>query len=209
MLTDEHIQKQIGHILKKMQGNFGLNEPMILGVGALTVAWGVFECNLETAIWRVARENPEGGRPSTDAQPVSDWIIRFRKECSRLPNGFDDAASEACDAAEDLLVFRNTIIHGWAVPPSVGGPMFIRNPGWFRTKRKRDTSDAHISEQTLSMAVQCADWLLETTTVISLYSERDDEDYFPPEDLSRKIHTARSYANELRHLSDLMNHEKY
>lgn len=203
----------VERVFAKLDGNFGLTPSMQRCVGVLVVAWGIFECNLEPVIWALSGENPSGTKPTTDAKPVSDWINRFREITTKLHPRIAEVGAQTSDAADDLQVFRNAIVHGWIIPPEVGGPAFVSNPTCFREKRKRATTDAHISDITLTMAIECADILTESIVRISGASGAlGDQIAFDaqlPPDFSNKVRAAQSSAHELRHLAAMMNHENY
>lgn len=197
-------------VFTKLEGNFGLTPSMQRCIGVLVVAWGIFECNLEPTIWTLSGENPTGAKPTTDAKPVSDWVKRFREITAQMHPRIAEVGALTSDTADDLQVFRNAIVHGWVIPAAVGGPAFISNPTWFREKRKRETTDAHISDITLSMAIECVDTLTESIARISgAVADQVAFDAHLPADFSKKVRAAQSAAHELRHLTAMMNHEKY
>lgn len=199
----------VDFVLRKLEGNFALTQSMRERIGVLVVTWGIFECNLEPVLWQITGETPTEVRPTTDGQPVSEWLRRFRASCGTLNNKLAQAGSQVCDTAEDLLVFRNAVIHGWIIPPAVGGPAFINNPRWFREKRKREPTDAHISDRTLEMAIEAVDVLTETIVLISgAVADQINFDKIMSDEFFGRLKVAKSYAGELRHLTALMNHEK-
>ena len=196
-------------VINKLEGNFGLTRGMQHRIGLLVIAWGMYECNLELLLWAIKGENPAGIKPSTDAKPVSDWINRLRNDSKALHERLANGAAIICDCADDLLTFRNAIVHGWLVPVEVGGPLFLNNPRWF-SDRKRPSTEAHISDQLLDMGIECADILLEGVARISasIADQINFESHFPLAILDKLRH-AQSMAHEIRYLTSMMNFEKY
>lgn len=187
--------------------NLGIPYQIQQRIGAFAVSWGLFESNLERAVWSLRKEDVKGVRPSTDKSQVSDWI-------AVLENGSDDltaAANEvlriSAQAAVDLMHYRHAMMHGtlMALP---GAALFIRNPKWHGEIRKRESGDAHVEENLLDLAIDSA-WILFRVAHCAEKAPCDPESVLKLEELKSDAQRIKSYANELRHLSALMNHEKY
>lgn len=190
---------------------FGLTPELLQRLGAFVVAWGLFENQLELMVLMAMGEKIEKDqRPVTDCLQPSDLLSRFRNEAQKYLPETMNAAGILVDAAEDVLVFRNAITHGRALPPPYGGPMFINNGAWFGEKRKRLATEAHISDRLLDMALECAGILTIQGVLLQLAMRPSEENR---EAIAKKaippLRKARSMAGELRNLSALMNHEHY
>jgi len=176
-------------------------------IGALAVIWSLFETNLETTIWALTGENVEGKRPSTDKSSVSTWIEVLPKHPERLSHSAQEVLQVTADAAKDLMDYRHAIMHG-SVIPSATMPSFVRNPLWHGQKRGRMTHDAHVSENLLDMAIDCA-WVLCKVVFATRSACTDPAARLTLEGMKTEIARVRGMAGELRHLTELMNHEKY
>jgi hypothetical protein len=186
---------------------FGLPREVQQRIGALGVVWGLFESRLEPTLWALSGEKVAGVRPSTDKKVISQLIADMAKGSTKLTTEAQDVFRSAAHAANDLMEYRHALVHGWVIPfPKM--PVFIRNPRWKGELRNRPSSDAHVDENLLDMAIDAA-WTLcrvvfaahaactdlgKTSSLIALKSDVD---------------RAKSLANELRHLTALMNDEKY
>lgn len=176
-------------------------------MGVLGIVWGVFETNLESTLWALHEEDVAGVRPSTDKLTVSDWIKDFGEGSKKFDQEVQDLLRLASLAATDLMEYRHALVHGWLIPfPS--GPQFIRNPGWNGEKRKRKSSDAHVNETLLDMAIDVA-WILCHAVFATRSACKDLTESKQLLSLKGDLARARSQASELRHLTALMNHEKY
>lgn len=187
--------------------SWGFTPPVLQRLGAFAVAWAIFERNLEVAIWALIGEQVKGVHPSTDRLPVSKQIDLLRQQSTRLSQGAQEVIANAVSAALDLMDYRHAIMHGAMIPSEVGGPSFIRNPKWHGEKRARPTHSAHLTENLLDIAIDTA-WTLcrlvfKVKDVISTGSATDLNE------LKSDVERAKSQANELRHLTELMNSEKY
>jgi hypothetical protein len=98
-------------------------------------------------------------------------------------------------------------MHGSMIP-STTMPTFIRNPLWNGEKRKRPTHDAHVDENLLDMAIDSA-WSLCQVVFAAGAACADPARVADVAALNPEAARARSQANELRHLTDLVNSEKY
>lgn len=176
-------------------------------MGALAVVWGVFESNLETTLWALRGEQVKGERPSTDRTSAGDWIKELGGAWPQLPPEAQEVLSLASLAAFDLMEYRHALMHGWMLPDTTM-PAFIRNPRWNGEIRKRPSHDAHVDANLLDMALDCA-WVLCRFVFATRDACADRAKLKALMALKPDITRVRSQVNELRHLTELMNHEKY
>lgn len=186
---------------------WGFSPEVLQRVGALAVVWGVFESNLETTLWALRVENVADSRPSTEKNQVSDWIKELGSDWPQLTIEGNGVLCVASLAAFDLMEYRHAIMHG-AMIPSLTMPTFIRNPRWHGEKRKRPSHDAHVDENLLNMAIDSA-WILCQVVFVAKAACAEPQKVAKWAALKEEVSRARSMAGELRHLTELMNHEKY
>ena len=199
------ISKHVGNpesaaVMALYESHFGLTAPILQRIGAFAVAWGVFETQLELATLVLLGERVEvGHRPSTDSIQASDLISRFRRAGAALGPEFAKACDELASAAADVLIFRNTIMHGMAIPPPAGGPKFAKNTAWFGEKRKRPFAEAQVSERLLDLAIQCTCtlYIQGAFLQIAVSSEKEDQDAIASDAIAA-LANARGVAYELR-----------
>lgn len=168
------------------------------------VAWGLFETNLEPTLWALRDENVKDVQPSTEKQSMSDWIKGMKSSAPKLQSkSAQEVFIKAADAAENLLEYRNAIIHGWLI--GLGSPTaFIRNPSWNGERRSRKTSTAHVDENLLNMAIDSA-WVLYAVS----FKARGADGASELAALKSDVNRAWSQSGELRNLAELISHEKY
>lgn len=197
--------------LKFYENYFGLTPEILQRLGGFIVAWGLFESQLETmTLVAMGQKIQKGHRPITDCLQPSDLLTRFRKGTQSFLPETINAAEIFTDTAEDCLVFRNAIIHGRALPPRFGGPMFLNNAAWFGEVRKRPSTEAHISDRLLDMALECAGILILQGGHLQIAMlESEVNQIAIAKETIAPLRKASSMANELRHLSALMNDEHY
>jgi hypothetical protein len=199
-------RKQSLNVLAHLAG-WGFPPEVQQRIGALGVVWGVFESNLETTLWALRDEKVVGVRPSTDKTSISQWIDVLAESSPKLITEAQDVLRSAATAAKDLMEYRHALVHGWLIPfPTM--PTFIRNPTWNGEIRNRPTSDAHVDENLLDMAIDVA-WILCKVVFAAKAACADASQTENLTALKREVARAQSEANELRHLTALMNHEKY
>jgi hypothetical protein len=194
------------NILTRLSG-WGFPPEVQQRLGALAVVWGVFEANLETALWALKGEQVKGTRPSTDKTSIADWINDLGKTWPRLGPAAQEVFSAASLAAFDLMEYRHAVMHG-SMLPSPTMPTFIRNPTWNGEIRKRASHDAHVDANLLDMALDCA-WVLCRFVIAAREVCADPAKVTTIEALKRDMTRVRLQASELRHLTALMNSEKY
>lgn len=176
-------------------------------LGAFILIWGLFESRLEICLWALRGDQVSGARPWTDRTSVARWLDELATERQHIPADCRQVLSHASSAGKDLADYRHAIVHGWMFPMG-DMPTFIRNPRLFGEVRQRPTHDAHVSENLLDMAIDSA-WTL--CQVVSMAKSGCETPSKWPElaEIGSKVRRAVSQAGELRHLSALMNHEKY
>lgn len=193
-------------VLSRLAG-WGFPDEVQSRIGSFGILWGVFEAGLETALWALNGEVAKGVRPSTDKNSISAWIAEWPKAAICLDTAGQEVVRVSAEAATDLMNYRHALFHGWMIP-SESMPVFIRNPSWNGEVRKRPVSEAHVDVNLLDMAVSSA-WTL--CRVVD-ESRRSGKARTATPELLKMLSDARSaksMANELAHLSVLMNHEKY
>jgi hypothetical protein len=176
-------------------------------MGALGIVWGTFETSLETTIWALRDEKVAGVRPWTDTTTIGPWIVALAKGSPKFGQDAQEVLRSAADAATDLLEYRHALIHGWMVPSELR-PSFVRNPTWNGEKRKRQSSDAHVDRNLLDMAIDAA-WVLCRVVTTARAACADGTQIEALVSLRDEVHRAASHASELRHLTALINDEKY
>lgn len=176
-------------------------------LGAFAVVWGVFEAHLETTLWALKGEQVNGRRPSTDKTSVADWISELGKMWPQLGQTAQEVFCAASQAAFDLMEYRHAVMHG-SMLPSPTMPTFIRNPAWNGEIRKRPSHDAHVDANLLDLALDCA-WVLCRFVIAAGELGTGPARVAVIEALKREVTRVRLQANELRHLTALMNSEKY
>lgn len=176
-------------------------------IGAFVVVWAMFETSLEKAVWAIRAENVKGVLPSTDKTPVSEWIKTLRKRSTNLSPQSRELIQMATTVADDILEYRNSIAHGHIVPYG-DSTSFVRNPKWHGEQRTRPSSEAHVDENLLDMAIDTVGVLHSFCLYMpAVCADQANTQKFLA--LRPDITRARSQAGELRHLSALMNHEKW
>lgn len=187
--------------------NWGFPDDVLQRVGALALVWGQFESNLETAVWALHGDDVAGTRPWTDRTSVSDWIKELGKPRSQFPVPAQQILQMASLAALDLMDYRHALVHGTMLP-SPTMPTFIRNPAWHGEIRKRPSHDAHVDRNLLDMAIDSA-WTLCQVAIATRAACVDPMKIAGVAALKTHASRARSMASELRHLTALMNDDRY
>ena len=199
-------QEQSQTVLARL-GGWGFPPEVQQRMGVLGIVWGVFETTLESTLLALRNESVSGVRPSTDKTTVSEWIKALGEAATEFEHDVQDQLHLTSLAANDLMEYRHALVHGWLIP-FPAGPTFIRNPRWNGELRKRPSSDAHVSENLLDMAIDTA-WVLCRVIHATRAACIDASKVQRLLALKPEIARARSQASELRHLTDLLNHEKY
>ena len=176
-------------------------------MGAFSVIWSVFESNIESTLWLLQDENVKGVRPSTDKSSVSEWIKVFGKGSSKFDQDVQEILQIFSLTAIDLMEYRHALVHG-SIIPFASGPICIRNPQWNGEHRKRKFTEAHIDSNLLDLAIDTA-WVLCQIVFATCAAYNDSSKSNLLLSLKSDLARVRSQAFELRHLTELMNHEKY
>jgi len=202
--TPKHTER-LRTVLDRLVG-WGFPPEVQQRIGALGIVWGVFETNLESALWAFRDEDVAGVRPSTDNSTVSEWIKEFGEGSYKFDKDVQDILQLASLTANDLMEYRHALVHGWLIPfPS--GPTFIRNPRWNGELRKRESNDAHVDENLLDMAIDAV-WVLCNIVFSARTACKNSSAAQQLLVMKTDLARARSQALELRHLTAFMNHEK-
>lgn len=172
-----------------------------LRIGTFAILWGIFETSLESALWILRGENVKGAQPSTDMEKVSDQIKSLDKEWAQLTPEALKVLKHTSKAALDLMEYRHSLMHG--VPSPLG---FVRNPRWHGEIRKRKSHVSHIDSNLLDLAIQSGLTLCQALQALQSSPSDSGAALLA---LKKDISDARSISNELCHLTELMNHEKY
>jgi len=182
----------------------GMSSEVQQRIGAFIVVWGMFETNLEVALWALCDEEVAGVRPSTDKTRVGQWIDILANGSPKFNPEIQDLLRITALTAKDLMEYRHAIVHGWLM----WGTTFIRNPRWHGEVSNRTSSDAHVDENLLDIALDAA-WtiyrVVYVTRIICANSGLPENLLTLKPDVIR----AQSISSELRNLTELMNHEKY
>jgi hypothetical protein len=194
------------NILKRVSG-WGFPPEVQQRLGALAVVWGIFEANLETTVWALKGEQVKGMRPSTDKTSVADWIDELSRPSPRFTPLAQEVIAAGAATAFDLMEYRHAVMHG-SVLPSPTMPTFIRNPLWHGETRKRKTHDAHVDANLLDMALDGA-WVLCRFIFAVRAACTDPAKVIAVEALKQDVNRVRWQVDELRHLTDYVNSEKY
>lgn len=192
--------------LARLEG-WGFPPEVLQRVGALAVVWGIFESNLETTLWALRDDAVAGVRPWTDKKQIGEWIKELGSDWPQFTTEGKAVLRVASLAALELMEYRHAIMHG-AMIPSPTMPTFIRNPRWHGEERNRPSHDAHVDENLLNMAIDSA-WILCQVVFVAKAACTEPEKVAKLAALKGEVSRARSMAGELRHLSELVNHEKY
>jgi hypothetical protein len=189
-------------------GAWGFSAQTLQRLGGFAIVWGIFESKLEAALWALTGEEVKGVRPSTNREPISAQIRRLTQHSAHLSNDARAVVADAADAAMNLMEYRHAIMHGAMIPSALGGSSFIRNPQWHGVKRGRPTHDAHVDENLLNLAIDTA-WTLCRLVVTIVETAAESSIDARVQALRQDAQRAKSQANELRHLTELVNSEKY
>lgn len=176
-------------------------------MGALVVGWALFEHRLEQAIWRLRGDDVAGRRPDTDTMPASDRIKLFRSLSAPIETPeWQETAALFCDTCENVLFVRNLLAHGHLLPAAAGGGM-INNISWGGVVRRRPFQSLHVTEQTLGLVLEALGELLRAVGTLLAINGGDREAAFIA--CRKNLRGAQSMSGEVRHLAELMDHEKY
>lgn len=208
------LDHQIGadEAMQRLEEVFGFRPAYQQRVGAFVVLMSSFERFLEIAAWSVFDAKPDLGEiPFTDKKPITEVVKKVLSKADEMPAGLATMVRLMCNTADDLIAYRNAMAHGWLLPAFPGGePQFVSNAAYHGEKRSRQAQQAHISENLLDMAVDAAMTLCEAANAVHrVKALPKDEGAQRLTRIVSSLRRARSSASELRHLTALMNTEKY
>lgn len=186
----------------------GLSPETQRRLGAFAVVWGIFESNLELALWALRGEDVTGKRPSTERMRISEQMAALGECSERFGVEAGEVLRSARQAAADLLEYRHAIAHGSLVPFSDAAAAFIRNPKWDGAKRSRRTNTAHVDENLLGIAIDVG-WTLFRVVLTARLACENEMRIGELENLKPEVNRATRGAGELRYLTELMNDEKH
>jgi hypothetical protein len=191
----------------KLDAFFGVTIYMQRRIGTFIVVWGMFEVSCEPLIWALQNEEPTGKHPSTDRKPIIDLLLMMAAWSEKNEiHEFSRHVAILSSAAQDLVAYRNAIIHGRVFI----GPSFIANAPVWGELRKRQKATAHTSDHLLDMAADAADILFKCAGLIAASIRQDlsnTDNFFAT--MTAQLKNAQSFANELRHLEEIVHSEKY
>lgn len=186
---------------------FGVTIDMQRRIGTFIVVWGMFEVSCEPLIWALQNEDPTGKHPSTDRKPISDLLLMMTAWSEKNEtHDFSSHVAILSSAAQDLVAYRNAIIHGRVFI----GPSFIANAPVWGELRKRQKATAHTSNHLLDMAIDASDILFKCAGLIAASVRQDlsnTDNFFTT--MTAQLKNAQSLANELSYLEARLHSEKY
>lgn len=183
----------------------GFTSDILENIGAFVTLWAAFENRVERVIWSFEGKPAPNTRPSTDGQPLTKWWETLEKIAEALGPELRPLLHDFVVAGRDLAAYRHAMLHGWVIPKGVGGPMFLSNPRWGALQRKRASQDAHVHPDMANLAIAAVVDLLQ---VAGAFIGREPGEQIR-EGVAGEARRARGAANEVRHITALMNHEKY
>lgn len=183
----------------------GFSPEIQQAIGAFVCFWSMLETRIEHVIWSFDGKPQRGERPDTDAEPLAAWLRRLDKIRDEAQDEVALVLTDFIAATSDLAAYRHAIAHGWLIPKGVGGPTFLTNTRYGEIDRKRPSQDAHVSLDMIDLAISAA---MNLTQVASALIARDGAATLRA-GAAAEAKKARSAANEVRHITALMNHEKY
>jgi hypothetical protein len=200
-------QKKSSEYFKIAERHWGFRPKLLRRIGLLVILWGLFETKLEVAVWRLLDEDVAGRRPSTDGKGPYALIKALRAGSPRLNESACDVLKQAADAAENLMNYRHSLIHGNMIP-SAEMPSFLRNASWYGEIRLKGTGEAFVTENLLDMAIDSVGTLCKVALATQgAFRNRPDARGLMV--LEPDVHRAVSQTGELRDLVAAVNHEKY
>ena len=172
-------------------------------LGMFAMQWTMFENHLELLMWRLLGFDKKG-TPRTDAKGgMTSWLKVYRNEIVAVNPSASLASEDFCSATIMLSEYRHAIFHGFYLP---GLSAAVRNPAWNGMKRSRPTHVAHIDTRLLKMAAVAANWLLQYVIEVLKVLEGSEPTIRPK--ILLGLADAKSYSNELRYLTEIMNTER-
>ena len=130
-------------------------------------------------------------------------IAELGREHPQLSVEAQAVLREASLAGTDLMDYRHAIMHGSLMPfPSM--PAFRRKP----PARKAQPHVAHVDAKLLDMALDSA-WTLCRVVAALTAACHDSTKMASLSAMRQEVYRARLSASELRHLTEMVNDEKY
>nr|WP_315249237.1 hypothetical protein [uncultured Duganella sp.] len=188
---------------RKLEGYFGVTAAIQQRVGAFILVWGMFEVGCEPLIWLLRKENPVCEKSITEGQPISTWLKLLAEAGTKYSGYIDQSIRLICDAATDLLVYRNAIIHGRLSAGGPAGPHLASNTPWIGEKKRKPSRRAMITESELDVAADVADTLFKGT--FGFMVAGTDVEQYEPESLKNmlvRLEDARAQARRLREIAE-------
>lgn len=181
-------------------------------IGALILGCSMLEHDIEIVLWDLTQWPEPGDQPATDTMPVSERIAEFRKLGRVALRAWPDLpkhVDEFADAAENIFIYRNAVAHGYPIGSLSDGVagLAISNTAWRGEKRKRKSQTAHLDPPVLDMVLEALYLLLRA--IHAGRWQAQDALRLPAMMKSEGLSRAKSLSGEARHLTELMNHEKY
>lgn len=194
-----------------MSKRLGLNQSMLGSIGLIASFAGNIEYRLEFALWALQGYDPKGRSHPKDGLPVSALIDEFKAQSSHIENTeLCEVIRMWCEAAKPAFKCRNAIMHGISLPWSDQSATFMRNPRIYGELRKREYSEFHADEHTLTLMEGAFATLLRAIALIQNWANdaaKPDQDTFAA--MMKALRDARSISVELVDLAAAVNHEKY
>jgi hypothetical protein len=184
---------------------------MLQSVGYIAIVAGTIEHYLEDILVNITGENVANKQPTTDMQPVSKRIDRFRNLRAAAPSPeMREAIGIWCDAAMLGFECRNSILHGVACFYSDGNFDFITNTGYRQELRKRQAKSFIANDHTTNLLAEAFAVLIATITDFMLFfGGRINESELNTRISVADIRKAFSTTRELANLAAAYNSEKY
>lgn len=187
--------------------HFGFSEEALASVGTLFLAWSLFENDVEVAIWKLTEMPELGKRPATDKMQSSERIRELTDRIfARVPEDRRRALDLFRETAEHVLAYRNAIAHGRPFG-GLGGQFSASNFSRKGELRKRPPETAYLQPNILNLALEAMETLC--FCVYVLVNTPDIEDGLVLMLSDPHLQSARSAANEARHIASMINNEKY
>lgn len=182
-------------------------------IGALILGCAMLENDIEIVLWQLSGWPEPGEEPSTDSMVISKRLKEFRRLAGALADQdwptLRKNVDVFADAADNVLAYRNAVAHGYPVgtfgddSPAIS----ISNTMWHGEARRRPTQEAHLDAQVIEMVLEALYLLLRA--IHAGRGQAQEAMRLPALLQSPGLSQAKSLSGEARHLTELMNHEKY
>ncbi|WNJ89146.1 hypothetical protein [Bosea sp. 685] len=130
-------------------------------VGVLTMAWAVFEHELELTLWEMGAPVVSGAIPATDRLTPTQRIDEFTKLAQPLldPNWLPSIEAFA-EIAKKVAEYRNAIAHGYPAGVSFGA-LSRANFSWVGELRRKPPKTGKVDDQTLDVMLGALNVLIQ------------------------------------------------